>query len=329
MRFILAAVLTLTMLHVARTNSRGQSDHLSYSDNGVAFDIVTVPKAPENGSVHIVVGITGAVTPDSKIVVRYSESGQDAQTSLSEYATVVLETEDAASGVYGTEIAVGPRGDKVYYYFEVLDSDNNSQAAFTRDGEQPFVLKSIGQVPTVVVVCHVVLMFLTVFFVALALIHAFGLIRTGADAHLMSRNFLLATLFAFLGGCCPFGFAMNWYAFGTIWEGVPFGTDATDNKTQLIFVYLVYMVLASFGSLTRGRWGRDLFSPGVLGWFGVSAFVLMIAIYLIPHSIQFTPDLTHAVCYSFIGLVGLLYVFGLVWGRGKSRRLKWLSASGS
>jgi len=318
LRFILAAALTLVMLYVARTNSRGQPDHLSYSESGVAFDIITVPKAPENGSARITVGIAGAVTPDSKSVVRYTESDQDAQTGLSEYATVALETEDTALGIYCTDVAVGPRGDKVYYYFEVLDGDNNVRAAFTRDGGQPFVLKSIGQVPTAVVVCHVVLMFLTVFFVALALIHACVLIRTGGDTRLLARNFLLAALFAVLGGGCPFGFAMNWYAFGTIWEGVPFGTDATDNKTQLIFVYLVYLVLASFGSLTRGRWGRDLFSPGVLGWFGVSAFVLMITIYLIPHSIQFTPGLTYAVCYSFIGLVGILYVFGLVRGRAKA-----------
>ncbi len=316
LRFILAAVLTLAMLYMARTNSRGQPDHLSYSENGVAFDITTVPKAPEDGSAHITVGITGAVTPNSRVVVRYTKSGQNAQTSLQEYATVTLEMEDETSGVYGTDLAVGRRGDKVYYYFEVLYPDNTVQAVFMPDAHGPFVLKSIGHVSTVVIVLHVALMFLTVFFVALALVHAFGLIRTGGDARLMSRNFLLAALFAFLGGY-PFGFAMNWYAFGGIWEGVPFGTDATDNKTQLIFVYLVFMVLASLGSLTRGRWGRDLFSPGALGWFGVGAFVLMIAIYLIPHSIQFTPAVTYGVCYSFIGLVGLLYVIGLVRSRAK------------
>jgi hypothetical protein len=131
----------------------------------------------------------------------------------------------------------------------------------------------------------------------------------------MAVNFFLAALFAFLGGY-PFGFAMNWYAFGTIWEGVPFGTDATDNKTQLLFVYFLFMVLISLGSLTRGRIGRDLFSPKALGWFGLSAFVLKLAIYLIPHSIQFSVGLTRGVCYSFIGLVVMLYLYAL----GRSKR---------
>ena len=70
----------------------------------------------------------------------------------------------------------------------------------------------------------------------------------------------MATIAAFLGGY-PVGFAMNWYAFGVLWEGVPFGTDATDNKTQLLFVYLLFLTLATLGSL-RGRPGRWMPCPG-------------------------------------------------------------------
>jgi hypothetical protein len=104
---------------------------------------------------------------------------------------------------------------------------------------------------------------------------------------------------------------MNYYAFNVVWEGVPFGTDATDNKTQLLFLYLAMVWLVSLGSLTKGKW-RDLYPPKVLGWFGVVAFVLLFAIYLIPHSIQFSAALTYSVCYSFIGVVALIYLIGLL-----------------
>jgi len=115
---------------------------------------------------------------------------------------------------------------------------------------------------------------------------------------------------------------MNYYAFDTVWEGVPFGTDATDNKTQLIFVYLIFMNLITLGSLTKGKLGGDKFSPTVLGLYGIGAFFVMLAIYLIPHSIQFSPGLTKLVCYSFIGLMALLYIYGLAVGKKNAKSVK-------
>jgi ABC-type Fe3+-siderophore transport system permease subunit len=92
---------------------------------------------------------------------------------------------------------------------------------------------------------------------------------------------------------------------------VPFGHDATDNKTQLLFLYLLFATLAGAGSLSRGRWGRNLWSAKTLGWLGMASFAVMLFIYLIPHSIQFTPAFTYAFCYSWIGLIALAYLVGL------------------
>ena len=105
---------------------------------------------------------------------------------------------------------------------------------------------------------------------------------------------------------------MNWYAFGGGWEGVPFGTDATDNKTQLMFVYLLYAWLAGLGSFFKGKKGRDFYSPKTYGLVGMGGLVVTFAIFAIPHSIQFSKALTYSVCYGFIGLVVLVYVIGYV-----------------
>jgi hypothetical protein len=125
----------------------------------------------------------------------------------------------------------------------------------------------------------------------------------------MARYFAIAATTVFLGGYL-FGFAMNYFAFGTIWEGVPFGTDATDNKTQILLLYLLFLTLASLGSLTGGKRGRDLYSPRTRGWFGVGAFLLMLLVYFVPHSTQFSPGLTYVVGYSFAALMVLLYLLG-------------------
>ena len=41
------------------------------------------------------------------------------------------------------------------------------------------------------------------------------------------------------------------------------------------------------------------------------SFLVMLLIYMIPHSIQFSASLTYTVCYGFIALVLILYVNGL------------------
>ena len=174
----------------------------------------------------------------------------------------------------------------------------------------PFMFRYIGAVPPAITVTHIVLIFATVFFIALGTIHAVGLIGGNTNVKPLAMYSFLAAVCAFLGGY-PFGIPMNYYAFDGFWEGVPFGTDATDNKTQLLFVYLLFMTLATWGSL-RGKPRRDIFSRRVLGWYGVGSFAVMLFIYLIPHSIQFSPTLTYTFCYSWIGVVALIYFIGRV-----------------
>ncbi|RME30701.1 MAG: hypothetical protein D6800_01625, partial [Candidatus Zixiibacteriota bacterium] len=112
---------------------------------------------------------------------------------------------------------------------------------------------------------------------------------------------------------------MNYFAFGGYWEGVPFGHDATDNKTQLLFLYLLFATLSGLGTLSRGRWGRDIVSPKTLAGIAVGSFAVMLFIYLIPHSIQFTPAFTYAFCYSWIGLLVIWYLIAW-WQSSKTPR---------
>jgi len=196
-----------------------------------------------------------------------------------------------------------------YYYFEITDANDSSLATFRQIDGSPFLLKYIGEVPLAILATHILFIFVTVFFVALATVSALPLIGGGSNVRPMTRYLFWATVFCFLGGY-PFGVPMNYYAFDVFWEGVPFGTDATDNKTQLLFVYLLFATLSGLGTLTGGRFGRDIYTARTLGWVGLSSFAVMLFIYLIPHSIQFSAGLTYAFCYSWIAIVTLLYLTG-------------------
>jgi len=326
LRVIIALVITVGLLHIARTNSRGRPEFVSHTDGKYTFEMTTVPKGLENSLARIPLKITGEMEPGVRPYFRQSKFGQDETTPLHKYGSVPLLVKDSAAGEYYTEVSTLGRGGRFYYYFEIRDNTGGLRATFTDKDGRPFVFKFIGQVPVWVLIPHIFMMFATVFCVVMAFLFSIKLIAGGDDARPVALFIALATLVAFLGGY-PFGFAMNHYAFNTIWEGVPFGTDATDNKTQLLFVYLLFLTLVSLGSL-RKKPARDLYSPRALGWFGVGGFVLMLAIYLIPHSIQFSVALTKTVCWSFIGLVALLYVISLAFkiraGRsaGRSKRRK-------
>ncbi len=318
-RVIAAIILAAILLYIAGVNSEGRPEFFSHKENDFTFEMTTVPKASEFSQVKIPIKITGDIQPNLRLLFRPSKYGQDETTELRHYRNIPLIIEDSASGLYYATVSTDAKGGKLYYYFEIRDNTGGYRAGLSRPDGKPFILKYIGHVPTLVLIGHIALMTLTVFFLVVGFLYAIPLIHRGRNVRAMTLHFAFAAACAFLGGYL-LGFAMNHYAFGTVWEGVPFGTDATDNKTQLLFAYMLFITLASFGSWSKGKIGCDIYSSRALGWFGIGGFVLMLAIYLIPHSIQFTPELTYTVCYSFLGLLVLLYTVGRLRMRFPPRR---------
>jgi len=72
----------------------------------------------------------------------------------------------------------------------------------------------------------------------------------------------------FIGGLI-LGPIVQKYAFGDLWTGFPFGFDLTDNKVLIAVIFW----LAAFFLKKKSKW-----------WVGLAA-VVMIIIYLIPHSV--------------------------------------------
>jgi hypothetical protein len=317
-RILLALLLTVILLIVARNTSRGRPEQLSYTEQGVTFDLNTVPKADELGVTQIAVKITGDIQDSSRVVFRQAKYGTTDLTNDDNFSVLIMKPSDSVQHEYVIAITTGPKGGRVYYYFELTDNEYSPLVSFKAEGNQPFYTKFIGAVPQYVLIGHIFLMFATVFCLALAAMHAFNLLKGGTDAGPMARMIFLAALAAFLGGY-PFGFAMNYYAFGAIWEGVPFGTDATDNKTQLLFAYLLFVCFSSLASLTNRRCGRDLFSTNTLAKLTFGALALQLLTYLIPHSIQFGKMLTYGVCYGFMGVLLAIYIVALSRGGGSKR----------
>ncbi|MGD8922769.1 MAG: hypothetical protein PVH24_05925 [Candidatus Zixiibacteriota bacterium] len=315
---IFAIILTLVMLYITQVNSVGHSQHATAQENGYSFEITTVPKGLENTTEQLTVRIVGPIQYDTKLFIRYAWKNTGNVADLDSYNKTFLRLLNPVTGEYSFDVLTPQRGSKMYYYFEVTDKDENPIAEFFSSNGKPFLYRSIGHVPLYILIPHIFFMFSAFFLVSLASITAVSVIRGNTEDLRKVYLYLFGGVVATFVGGYAFGWPMNWFAFGTIWEGVPFGTDATDNKTQLLFFYFLFVALSGLGTLTRGRIGRDLFSAKTLGWLGFSAFFFMLFIFLIPHSIQFSPAFTYAFCYSAIGILALIYVISLLRARSRN-----------
>ena len=154
-----------------------------------------------------------------------------------------------------------PPAGKLEYYVKI--SNGKEEINLLKDNS--VVIRYKGAVPDKVLIIHIIFMF------AAMLLS----VRTGIEAFRKEPKLYKLTYWTlitlFIGGLI-LGPIVQQYAFGALWTGIPFGHDLTDNKTLIIFVGWVVALFMYKKSAHPGRWA-------------IAASVLMIAIYLIPHSV--------------------------------------------
>lgn len=132
-------------------------------------------------------------------------------------------------------------------------------------GARPTIIRFKGSLPGWVLIPHILVMFL-------AMLTA---VRGGLEA--LSRQgrtriyALWTVVLLFIGGFI-LGPLVQRMSFGQWWTGIPFGFDLTDNKTLIVFIGWLAALLA-------GRKGHNA------RWWVLAAAVLMLIVYLIPHSL--------------------------------------------
>jgi len=127
------------------------------------------------------------------------------------------------------------------------------------------VIRFKGAVPPWFLIPHIVFMFLAMLVST----------RTGLQAVVTGKNLKEYTVWSIallLFGGLIFGPIVQEFAFGELWTGVPFGIDLTDNKTLIAFAGWLVATVAVF----KKR------SPRA---FVLGASILMLAIFLVPHSV--------------------------------------------
>lgn len=142
--------------------------------------------------------------------------------------------------------------------------ENNERTESLTNGE-PIIIRFKGAVPAIILIPHILLMFI-------AMLYSNRTALETLDRQGNAKNYMLWTIgFFFIGGFI-LGPLVQKYAFGELWTGFPFGYDLTDNKS----------LIAMFG--WSWAWFKNSHGRKSRGWV-FFASMLMLAVYLIPHSL--------------------------------------------
>ena len=168
----------------------------------------------------------------------------------------------------GGELAVAlpglPPAGRVEYYVELRVGAEPIRVP-SKAGET-VILRYHGPMPAAVLIPHIAVMFLAM----LVGVRAGLAAVLGAPEH---RRFAVVALAAFTLGGFILGPIAQKYAFGAFWTGVPYGWDLTDNKTLLMWIGWAAAVVAA-----SRRWRGSR-------WVVVLATLVMLAVFLVPHSV--------------------------------------------
>jgi hypothetical protein len=173
-----------------------------------------------------------------------------------------------AKQIFVANVPQQPPAGKIQYYIELTDSRGTRE--LFRD--EPIVIRFKGAVPAYILVPHILLMFLAMFFSNLA-----GIMSV--VKYPRYKRYGIWTLIFLLAGGMILGPLVQYHAFGELWTGVPFGWDLTDNKT---LIAVVFWIVAVAMNRKKDRPGYTL----------LAAFVLLL-VYSIPHSL-FGSELDYA-----------------------------------
>jgi len=177
--------------------------------------------------------------------------------SNDEWTTVEMISQ---GGVLQTEIPFQPPAGKVMYNVSLF-KDGKEYIL----NEEPVVIRFKGAVPLTVLTPHIFFMFFSLMF---------G-VRAGVESIFRKKDTKyftgIALLTVILGGLI-LGPIVQKYAFDAYWTGWPFGHDLTDNKTAFMFIFW----LIAFIKLRKNPQHTTMV---------IVATVVMLAMYIIPHSV--------------------------------------------
>ena len=263
--WILAVIITLGAAYYQRktgpTNPR--DTYLTVNDTVLKVRLVRSLGLDERPEVRLAITDTSV---KARLYYRRYRTGEEYSSSEFIYKVYPVNsmlmnkvfgiTEE--KGLYAAVPPQPPAG-KIEYYIELTDSKGTTYIL----KETPVVIRFKGAVPSYILTPHIIFMFLAMLLANVAGLMA--LFRLPAF-----RKYSVLTLITLIAGGMILGPAVQKFAFGEFWTGVPFGWDLTDNKTLIALLFWILAVVMNKKRDTR--------------FYTLLAAIVTLIIFSIPHS---------------------------------------------
>lgn len=240
--WLLAIVITLVLSIYQRMTGPTHPKRVTVELNGESYKI----KLSRSGVQHDEILTLKGVPSNTNAQLHYRR-----YPTSDDYTTVDFSwTEGECQAV----LPVQPVAGKLQYYITVEGKDYLA--------DEPLVIRFRNDVPAYILVPHILLMFAAMLFA----VYTFLLVITRKKY----GKWLKITVGTLFVGGFILGPLVQHVAFGPWWAGFPYGTDLTDNKTFLSFLFFV-------AALATMKWKYNKWVVGL-------AVLFMIVIFSIPHS---------------------------------------------
>lgn len=251
--WLLAFMITIAAAVYQRKTGPTYPKEVDISINDTLYKVKLVRSLSLDQPGEVKLGINDS-TIRARIFYKRFKTPEDYQVQLFSY---ILKK---GKGSLIAEVPQQPAAGKLQYYIEITDSKGTR----TYLREEPVVIRFKGGVPAFILIPHIIIMFIAMLFSNLA-----GLMSI--IKYPSYKKYSLWTLILLIAGGMILGPVVQYYAFGELWTGIPFGWDLTDNKT---LIALLFWILAVYMNRKNDR-------PV---YTALAAFVLLL-VYSIPHSL--------------------------------------------
>ena len=240
--WILAIVITLALSIYQRMTGPTYPQKVNIELRGERYQIKLPRSGVQRDEIVTLKGVPSSV--EAKMHYRRYPTTND-------YTTVDFQWQD---GAWQAALPVQPVAGKLQYYLTVDGKD------YLKD--EPVVIRFRNDVPAYILIPHILLMFVAMLFA----VYTFLLVVTRKPY----KKWLWITVGTLFVGGFVLGPLVQHAAFGPWWTGFPYGTDLTDNKTLISFLFFL-------AALATIKWKYNK-------WLVVLAVLVMIAVFTIPHS---------------------------------------------
>ena len=240
--WLLAIIITLALSFYQRRTGPTNPKRVTVELNGNSYSM----KLPRTGVRHDQVVKLKGLPSDTEAQLHYRR-----YPTSDEYTTVDFNWEEDA---WQSALPVQPVAGKLQYYITVGGKDYPV--------DEPIVIRFRNDVPAGILIPHILLMFAAMLFAVYTLLRVIS-------GKKYVKWLIITTATLFVGGFI-LGPLVQHTAFGPWWTGFPFGSDLTDNKTLLSFLFFI----AAIATL---KWKYNKWVVGL-------AVLFMILVFSIPHS---------------------------------------------